>query len=177
MSFVTVEGRRIGTKATAKPYHGRAEQRHRVKATIGSQKLLDAILRAKGLAAPAQKAKPAKLTRKAVHEPGKCPFCGSPKQPLGMLIAHIQAAVSSYYGLHPSAMTSARKGRDIAHPRQIAMFLSSELTDKSLPEIGRRFGNRDHTTVMWAVKAVQKRIATDPETAIDVAALREALAA
>lgn len=55
------------------------------------------------------------------------------------------------------------------------MFLASELTPKSLPDIGRRFGGRDHTTVIYAIKAVKGRIAADPEIAADVAALREKL--
>lgn len=92
-----------------------------------------------------------------------------------MLIATIQATVAAYYRLDPLSMTTARRARDFAHPRQIAMYLSSELTPKSLPEIGRRFGGRDHTTVIHAIKAVKGRIATDPEIAADVALLRAEL--
>ncbi len=55
-------------------------------------------------------------------------------------------------------LISARRSRVIARPRQVAMFLSKLLTTKSLPEIGRRFGGRDHTTVIHAVKKIKKKL-------------------
>jgi chromosomal replication initiator protein len=63
----------------------------------------------------------------------------------------------------------------IAKPRQIAMYLSKTLTSKSLPEIGRRFGGRDHTTVMHSVKKVEDTCATDREFANDIEVLRRSL--
>jgi chromosomal replication initiator protein len=93
-----------------------------------------------------------------------------------MFIAHIQAAVASYYELPLASMSSKQQYWKVAHPRQLAMFLAAELTDHSLAEIGRRF-NRDHTTVMHALKAVQKRIQDDPEVGLDAEVLRERLAA
>jgi hypothetical protein len=159
-------------------------------AILGSRKLRDAVLFAKGIVPPdepppaviilptkpAKPPKPKKMVpRELVHRPECCPHCGAPKEPNKLLITHIQAAVAAYYGIDIAAMRSSRRAREIAYPRQVAMYLAKELTPKSFPEIGRRF-SKDHTTVMYAVKAVGKRIEDDPETALDVAALREALA-
>ena len=58
-------------------------------------------------------------------------------------------------------MHSARRSRAVARPRQIAMYLSKQLTQRSLPDIGRKFGGRDHTTVMHAVKKVDELRAAD----------------
>ncbi len=94
-----------------------------------------------------------------------------------LTVARIQDVVSAFFNLHPSSMVSARRSWDIARPRQIAMYLAYELTPKSMPDIGRRFGNRDHTTVIHAIKRIKHFIATDDEIADDVAALRQRLAA
>ena len=56
-------------------------------------------------------------------------------------------------------MTSARRARVVARPRQVAMYLAKQLTSRSLPEIGRKFGGRDHTTVMHAVKKIEELVA------------------
>jgi chromosomal replication initiator protein len=58
-------------------------------------------------------------------------------------------------------MTSARRGREVARPRQVAMYLSKQLTPKSLPDIGRRFGGRDHTTVIHGIRQVERLRETD----------------
>ncbi len=71
-------------------------------------------------------------------------------------IEEIQKKVSQHFNVKMSDMSSARRSRTIARPRQIAMYLSKNLTARSLPEIGRRFGNRDHTTVIHAVKKVEE---------------------
>ena len=60
-------------------------------------------------------------------------------------------------------MLSQRRSRPLARPRQIAMYLSKKLTTRSLPEIGRRFANRDHTTVIHAVKTIGRLIEKDDE--------------
>jgi chromosomal replication initiator protein len=60
-------------------------------------------------------------------------------------------------------MTSARRARAVARPRQVAMYLAKQLTSRSLPEIGRKFGNRDHTTVMHAVARVAELMEQDSE--------------
>jgi chromosomal replication initiator protein len=108
--------------------------------------------------------------------PTLCPMCGAPVHGR-LMVTHIQALVAAYYKIPVRAMVSAQRCWEYAHPRQIAMYLASELTPKSLPEIGRRFGNRDHTTVIHAIKAVQKRMLADPEIECDIIALRERLAA
>jgi chromosomal replication initiator protein len=72
-------------------------------------------------------------------------------------------------------MFSARRARNVARPRQVAMYLAKQLTSRSLPEIGRKFGNRDHTTVMHAVSRVGQLIEVDPAFAEDVELLRRML--
>jgi chromosomal replication initiator protein len=78
-------------------------------------------------------------------------------------IDEIQTQVAEHYRIRKAEMTSARRARDVARPRQVAMYLSKQLTPKSLPDIGRRFGGRDHTTVIHAVKQIEKLRASDPE--------------
>jgi chromosomal replication initiator protein len=95
----------------------------------------------------------------------------------GTPIAFIQAAVALHYGIAPAEMLSQRRARSVARPRQVAMYLAKELTSKSLPNIGRCFGNRDHTTVMHAIKQVKALSSNDPLVFADIAALRNRLAA
>ena len=116
------------------------------------------------------------LTPEHVHAPTLCPTCGAPVAQR-LLITHIQALVAAYYKVPVRSMVSAQRSREFAHPRQTAMYLAAELTPKSLPDIGRRFGGRDHTTVIHAIKAVQRRMLEDAEIEADVKALRERLAA
>jgi chromosomal replication initiator protein len=115
------------------------------------------------------------LTAGEPHLPAVCPMCGAPADPR-MMVAHVQAVVAAYFEMPIAEMYSARRCWAYSHPRQIAMFLSRELTPKSLPDIGRRFGNRDHTTVMHAIRAVRNRMESDREVALDVEVLRERLA-
>ncbi len=75
----------------------------------------------------------------------------------------IQNVVSNYYNIALSEMLSQRRSRPLARPRQVAMFLAKKMTTRSLPEIGRRFANRDHTTVIHAVKTITKISETDEE--------------
>jgi chromosomal replication initiator protein len=70
-------------------------------------------------------------------------------------IDEIMRQVSDYYNLRMAEILSARRARDIARPRQVAMYLSKQMTSRSLPEIGRKFGGRDHTTVMHAVRKIE----------------------
>jgi len=72
-------------------------------------------------------------------------------------------------------MYSARRSRAIARPRQVAMYLAKQLTSRSLPEIGRKFGGRDHTTVMHAVRKVDELCALDSAFSEDVELLRRML--
>ena len=71
-------------------------------------------------------------------------------------IEKIQNVTSNFYSLSLDEMLSQRRSRPLARPRQIAMYLAKKLTTRSLPEIGRKFANRDHTTVIHAVKTVDK---------------------
>ena len=75
----------------------------------------------------------------------------------------IQNVVSNYFNIALSEMLSQRRSRPLARPRQIAMFLAKKLTTRSLPEIGRRFANRDHTTVIHAVKTITRLSEQDDE--------------
>ena len=92
-------------------------------------------------------------------------------------IDEIIRKVSDHYNLRMSDMISARRSRVIARPRQVAMFLAKTLTSKSLPEIGRRFGGRDHTTVIHAVKKIEDLKHKDLQIAEEVEILRRMLEA
>ena len=83
-------------------------------------------------------------------------------------IDEIQRKVSDHYRIRQAEMSSARRAREVARPRQVAMYLAKQLTPRSLPEIGRRFGGRDHTTVIHAVKQIEKLRQTDAELDADV---------
>jgi len=72
-------------------------------------------------------------------------------------------------------MHSARRARQVARPRQVAMYLCKKLTSRSLPEIGRKFGGRDHTTVMHAVRKIDELMAGDQPFADEVNAVRRVL--
>ena len=75
----------------------------------------------------------------------------------------IQNIVSNYFNIALSDMLSQRRSRPLARPRQIAMYLAKKMTTRSLPEIGRRFANRDHTTVIHAVKTITRLVEQDDE--------------
>lgn len=80
-----------------------------------------------------------------------------------LTVDRIQRAVCEEFSITLTDMVSKRRARLIARPRQVAMYLSKKLTKRSLPDIGRRFGGRDHTTVMHAVKRIDELRAGDPE--------------
>ncbi len=90
-------------------------------------------------------------------------------------IEEIQKRVAEHWNIRLSDMSSARRARAVARPRQVAMYLAKQLTSRSLPEIGRKFGNRDHTTVMHAVKVVAELIETDADFSERVELLRRML--
>ncbi|MDA9609360.1 MAG: chromosomal replication initiator protein DnaA [Paracoccaceae bacterium] len=92
-------------------------------------------------------------------------------------VEEIQRKVSEHYNIRLSDMIGPKRLRTYARPRQIAMFLSKQLTSRSLPEIGRRFGGRDHTTVMHGVKRIEELRAQDGQIAEDLEMLRRALEA
>lgn len=90
-------------------------------------------------------------------------------------IDEIQRKVAEHYNLRMTDMHSARRARNVARPRQVAMYLAKQLTARSLPEIGRKFGGRDHTTVMHAVRKVEELLGADVQIAQDVDIIRRAL--
>ena len=89
----------------------------------------------------------------------------------------IQNRVASHYGVRVAEMFSPRRARNIARPRQVAMFLAKNLTSLSYPEIGRQFGGRDHTTVMHAVRTIEGLVNSDQAVAEDVQLLKSLLSA
>ena len=85
----------------------------------------------------------------------------SKKQGKNITISIIQDIVASYFNLRIEDLKSQRRTRNIAYPRQIAMYLSRKLTDMSLPKIGEEFGGRDHTTVIHAYEKISENLNTD----------------
>lgn len=92
-------------------------------------------------------------------------------------IDDIQKKVAEHFNIRFTDMHAAKRSRTVARPRQIAMYLAKKLTSKSLPEIGRSFGGRDHTTVMHGVRKVEELIEQDPSVSADVEMLRRMLQA
>jgi len=92
-------------------------------------------------------------------------------------IEEIQRRVAEHYNVRLSDMIGPKRVRTIARPRQIAMYLSKHMTPRSLPEIGRRFGGRDHTTIMHGVRKIEEMMATDSQLADDLQLLRRMLEA
>ncbi len=90
-------------------------------------------------------------------------------------IEEIQKRVAEHWNIRLADMSSARRARAVARPRQVAMYLAKQLTSRSLPEIGRKFGNRDHTTVMHAVSRVTELIEQDADFGERVELLRRML--
>lgn len=92
-------------------------------------------------------------------------------------VEEIQRKVSEHYNIRLSDMIGPKRVRTYARPRQVAMYLAKSMTSRSLPEIGRRFGGRDHTTVMHGVKRIEELKAIDGQMAEDLELLRRALEA
>ncbi|BBK29367.1 chromosomal replication initiator protein [Stella humosa] len=90
-------------------------------------------------------------------------------------IEEIQKRVAEHFSIRMADMHSARRARAVARPRQVAMYLCKQLTPRSLPEIGRKFGGRDHTTVMHAVRKIEELRASDPNLSEDIELLRRML--
>ncbi len=87
----------------------------------------------------------------------------------------IQKAVAEHYALKQADLLCERRTRAIARPRHVAMYLAKTLTTRSYPDIGRRFGGRDHTTVLHAVRRIEALKAEDPALAADLDALARKL--
>ncbi len=92
-------------------------------------------------------------------------------------VEEIQRKVSDHYNIRLSDMIGPKRLRSYARPRQVAMYLCKQMTSRSLPEIGRRFGGRDHTTVMHGVKRIEELKLSDGQIAEDLDLLRRALEA
>jgi chromosomal replication initiator protein len=80
----------------------------------------------------------------------------------------IQRVVAEHFGLKPNILRARKRSKDIAYPRQIAMYLARELTDLSLPSIGEEFGGRDHTTVLHACEKIREDISRNPQLAQEI---------
>ena len=87
----------------------------------------------------------------------------------------IQNVVSNYFNIALNEMLSQRRSRPLARPRQIAMYLAKKMTTRSLPEIGRRFANRDHTTVIHAVKTITRLSEQDDEMKKNISQIKSLL--
>lgn len=92
-----------------------------------------------------------------------------------LTVEEIQRKVADYFNIKMSDMVSNRRMQNIARPRQVAMYIAKQLTSKSLPEIGRKFGGRDHTTILHAVRKVQELCTEDFDFANDVEILKRSL--
>jgi hypothetical protein len=90
----------------------------------------------------------------------------SEKRPL--TIALIQEVICDHFKVRLSDLVSSRRTADIVLPRQIGYYLSKKLTPRSYPEIGRRFGGRDHTSILWGAKQIAARMERDSELAAQV---------
>lgn len=90
----------------------------------------------------------------------------------GPKISLIQEIVARHYHVRPSDICSSRRTADVVRPRQVAMYLAKTLTLRSLPEIGRRFGGRDHTTAIHAIKKISGMIETDATFAAEIEGLQ-----
>ena len=98
-----------------------------------------------------------------------------PTRPRVVTIQAIQTAVAEFFRIRPEEMRSKRRTKDLAFPRQVAMYLARELTDASLPRIGEEFGGRDHTTVIHACQRVREILHNDTHLAAGVKRLTEDL--
>ncbi len=97
------------------------------------------------------------------------------KEPRRVKIDDILRVVMKHFGVNRGDLLSSRRNRSIVRPRQIGMYLAKSLTSRSLPEIGRRFGGRDHTTVLHAIRKVESLLQDDPSLKEEVEVLKRLL--
>ena len=90
-------------------------------------------------------------------------------------IEDIQQRVAAHYNIKPAELSSNRRSQAVVRPRHVAMYLAKQLTSRSLPEIGRKFGKRDHTTVLYAIRRIEDLRPKDPALDEDVENLRRSL--
>lgn len=98
-----------------------------------------------------------------------------PQEPKRVKIEDIQRVVARQYNVSRSDLLSSRRTANVVRPRQVAMYLAKTLTLRSLPEIGRRFGGRDHTTVLHAVRKIENLVNTDSALAEEIELLKRQL--
>jgi chromosomal replication initiator protein len=98
-----------------------------------------------------------------------------PQEPKRVKIEDIQRVVARQYNVSRSDLLSSRRTANVVRPRQVAMYLAKTLTLRSLPEIGRRFGGRDHTTVLHAVRKIEGRVGADMALAEEIEILKRQL--
>lgn len=94
-------------------------------------------------------------------------------KPKIIAIIDIQRTVGEYFGIKLEDFKAKKRNKSVAYPRQIAMYLSRELTDNSLPKIGEEFGGRDHTTVIHAYEKITKTLVSDPNLQVAIKELME----
>lgn len=99
----------------------------------------------------------------------------SSSEPKRIKIDDILRIISKHFGVNRSDLLSSRRNRSIVRPRQIGMYLAKNLTSRSLPEIGRRFGNRDHTTVLHAIRKVEQLMSDDMSLKEEIELLKRLL--
>jgi chromosomal replication initiator protein len=97
------------------------------------------------------------------------------REPRKVKIEDIQKLVATHFNVSRADILSSRRSASVVKPRQIAMYLSKVLTLRSLPEIGRRFGGRDHTTVLHAVRKIETAVQADTTLRDDVELLKRML--
>lgn len=90
-------------------------------------------------------------------------------------VSEIQRATARHYGIDLNDMLSRRKTADVVLPRQVAMYIAKSITRRSLPEIGRRFDGRDHTTVLHAVNKIERLMCSDPELVAAIESIKVSL--
>ena len=98
-----------------------------------------------------------------------------PQEPKRVKIEDIQRVVARQYNVSRADLLSSRRTANVVRPRQVAMYLAKLLTLRSLPEIGRRFGGRDHTTVLHAVRKIENLVTTDSTLAGEIELLKRQL--
>src|SRR6202023_2925898 len=98
-----------------------------------------------------------------------------PQEPKRVKIEDIQRVVARQYNVSRADLLSSRRTANVVRPRQVAMYLAKTLTLRSLPEIGRRFGGRDHTTVLHAVRKIENLVNTDSALAEEIELLKRQL--
>src|SRR5258707_6716959 len=98
-----------------------------------------------------------------------------PQEPKRVKIEDIQRVVARQYNVSRADLLSSRRTANVVRPRQVAMYLAKTLTLRSLPEIGRRFGGRDHTTVLHAVRKIENLVSTDSSLADEIELLKRQL--